>query len=249
MRENNRATRFVFTKATQLSFQTTASKGAGCFTQATLGNYITRASDWAGLAAARGKFELGLWIVGGLRGVCPRRRERLALPGELNRLGLPSRRFLPQPRCLGRHAPPPEEQGEIEKAESEQACGRRIAKPEGMQLRTLLPAPSLIQLDYLVASDALITLVARTSQTEATCPGCGRTASRIQSRYTRTLADLPRHGTPDRLQLRLRRFFCDQPDCTTAIFTERLPALVGHYSRPTCRQAKTLDQIGYALGG
>jgi transposase len=120
----------------------------------------------------------------------------------------------------------------------EQVCGRRSAKPEGMQLQTLLPAPSLIQLDYLVASDVLITLVARTRQPEAPCPGCGRSATRVQSRYTRTLADLPWHGIPVRLQLGLRRFFCDQPDCATAIFTERLPALVAHYSRRTCRQTK-----------
>jgi transposase len=118
-----------------------------------------------------------------------------------------------------------------------------------MQLHTLLPAPTLLQLEYLVASDVLVTLVARTCQPKVACPGCGRSATRIQSRYTRMLADLPWHGIPVRLQLRLRRFFCDQPDCATAIFTERLPALVEHYSRRTCRQAQTLDQIGYALGG
>src|SRR5437016_800856 len=118
-----------------------------------------------------------------------------------------------------------------------------------MQLRTLLPTPHLIHLDYLTASDVMITLVAHTCQGEAACPGCGRPATRIQSRYTRTLADLPWHGIPVRLQLRLCRFFCDQPECSTAIFTERLPAMVGHYSRRTCRQAQTLDQIGYALGG
>ncbi len=118
-----------------------------------------------------------------------------------------------------------------------------------MQLQTLLPAPSLIQVEYLVASDVLITLVVRTRQPEVACPGCGGTTTHVQSRYTRTLADLPWHGIPVRLLLRLRRFFCDQPDCSTAIFTERLPALVGHYSRRTGRQAQTLDQIGYALGG
>jgi transposase len=118
-----------------------------------------------------------------------------------------------------------------------------------MQLRTLLPEPSLLQVDYLVASNVLISLVARTCPPEATCPGCGRSATRIQSRYTRTLADLPCHGIPVRLQLRLRRFFCDQPNGATAIFTECLPALVGHCSRRTRRQAQTLDQIGYALGG
>jgi transposase len=118
-----------------------------------------------------------------------------------------------------------------------------------MELCTLLPTPKLIQLDYLVASEALITLVAHTCQAEAACPGCGRASNLVQSRYTRTLADLPWHGIPVRLQLRLRRFFCDQRDCATTICTERLPALVKHYSRRTCRQAHTLDQIGYALGG
>jgi transposase len=118
-----------------------------------------------------------------------------------------------------------------------------------MQIQTLLPAPALVQLDYLVASDVSITLVARTRPPEATCPSCGRPATRVQSRYTRTVADLPWHGIPVRFQLRVRRFFCDQPRCSIAIFSERVPSLVGHYSRRTPRQAQTLDQIGYALGG
>src|SRR5205814_2294667 len=36
--------------------------------------------------------------------------------------------------------------------------GRESTKPEGMQLRTLLPTPNLLRLDYLVASEMLITL-------------------------------------------------------------------------------------------
>jgi transposase IS204/IS1001/IS1096/IS1165 family protein len=103
-----------------------------------------------------------------------------------------------------------------------------------MQLHTLLPTPHLIQLDYLIASDVLITLVARTYRPEATCPGCGRTATRVQSRYTRALADLPWHGIPVWLQLRFLRFFCDRPGYSTAIFTARLLALVDH---PPCRRA------------
>jgi transposase len=118
-----------------------------------------------------------------------------------------------------------------------------------MQIQTLLPAPALIQLDYLVGSEVMVTLVAHTCQAEAACPGCGRPATRVQSRYLRTIADLPWHGIPVRLQLQFRRFFCDQLDCATAIFTERLPTLVERYSRRTRRQAQTLDQIGYALGG
>ena len=49
-----------------------------------------------------------------------------------------------------------------------------------MQIQTLLPAPALVQLDYLVASDVSITLVARTRLPEATCPSCGQPATRVQ---------------------------------------------------------------------
>jgi transposase len=94
----------------------------------------------------------------------------------------------------------------------------------------------------------MITLVARTRQPETICPNCGRSAIRVQSRYTRTVADLPCHGIPVQIQLRLRRFFCDQSHCSTAIFTERLPTLVEHYSRRTRRQAQTCTEpLSWAL--
>jgi hypothetical protein len=60
-----------------------------------------------------------------------------------------------------------------------------------MRLETLLPAPSLIQLDYLVASNVRIILVARVRQPQAPCPSCGRSVACVQSRYSRTLADRP----------------------------------------------------------
>ena len=60
-----------------------------------------------------------------------------------------------------------------------------------MRLRALLPTPSLLQLDYLVASDVLVTLVAHTCQRAAACRRCGRTPTRARSRYTHALADLP----------------------------------------------------------
>jgi hypothetical protein len=40
----------------------------------------------------------------------------------------------------------------------------------------------------------------------ASCPSCGTASSRIQSRYTRTLRDLPSVGRPIRLILHVRRF-------------------------------------------
>ena len=53
-----------------------------------------------------------------------------------------------------------------------------------------------------------ITLTLRTMSPTASCPSCGTASSRIQSRYTRTLRDLPSVGRPIRLILHVRRFFC-----------------------------------------
>ena len=52
-----------------------------------------------------------------------------------------------------------------------------------------------------------IILILRTTSLTASCPSCGTASSRIQSRYTRTLRDLPSVGHPIRLILHVRRFF------------------------------------------
>ncbi|WP_437581868.1 transposase family protein [Sorangium sp. So ce887] len=78
----------------------------------------------------------------------------------------------------------------------------------------------------------------RRRDAEACCPDCGCGSNRIQSRYRRTLADLPCQGVPVRLQVQVRRFRCKQPNCQRAIFTERLPALAPPDARP-CRSRRT----------
>ncbi|MBV9767425.1 MAG: ISL3 family transposase [Acidobacteriaceae bacterium] len=45
------------------------------------------------------------------------------------------------------------------------------------------------------------------------------------------------------------RFFCDAGFCERAIFTERLPGVVGHYARRTDRLDELLTHISFALGG
>jgi len=57
-----------------------------------------------------------------------------------------------------------------------------------------------------------ITLILRTTSPTALCPSCGAASSRVQSRYTRTLRDLPSVGYPIRLIMRVRRFFCKYLD-------------------------------------
>src|SRR5260370_37960650 len=63
-----------------------------------------------------------------------------------------------------------------------------------------------------------ITLTLRTTSPTASCPSCGTASSRIQSRYTRTLRDLPSVGRPVRLILHVRRLFCKKSTCAQKIF-------------------------------
>jgi len=94
-----------------------------------------------------------------------------------------------------------------------------------------------------------ITLTLRTVSPTALCPSCGTASSRIQSRYTRTLRDLPSVGRPIRLILHVRRFFCTQSTCAQKIFVERLPTLCHPHAQRTQRLQEALRQLGLRVGG
>jgi transposase len=114
--------------------------------------------------------------------------------------------------------------------------------------RTVLPAPKLLNLTGVRVTESAITLVAETSSRVALCPVCGKRSSRVHSRYTRTLADLPWQGIPVTIRLRVRRFFCEESDCHKAIFAERLPGLAAHYARRTERLDGWFTHVSFALG-
>lgn len=118
-----------------------------------------------------------------------------------------------------------------------------------MSQATILPDPTRLGLLRLSASEAGITAVVATTAPGAPCPVCGGTATRIHSRYVRTVADLPWHGVAFRLQLGARRFFCERARCSRVIFTERLPTGVAPYARRTVRLAEVLQFVGGVAGG
>src|SRR5215218_1870571 len=115
--------------------------------------------------------------------------------------------------------------------------------------RTVLPAPKLLNLTGVRVTESLITLVAKPSARVALCPVCGKRSSRVHSRYTRTLADLPWQGIPVSVSLRVRRFFCDEGTCHRAIFAERLPGVAACYGRRTKRLDEWFTHVSFALGG
>ena len=79
------------------------------------------------------------------------------------------------------------------------------------------------------------------------CPLCGSGSSRVHSRYLRTVSDLPWHGVSVKLDVRVRRFFCDEASCQRRIFCERLPEVAAR-ARKTDRLDEALLAIALELG-
>ncbi len=115
--------------------------------------------------------------------------------------------------------------------------------------QVLLPDPSNLHLLHIEAEGNVITMVVRTTASEARCSLCESPSTKMHSRYTRLLADLPWMGHAVRLKLSLRRFFCQNPECQRKIFAERLPNVVAPYARRTLRLHELLTLIGFVSGG
>jgi transposase len=118
-----------------------------------------------------------------------------------------------------------------------------------MDATPLCPSPIELALGVVRFSNAELLVTAIARRRVVACPVCGMASRRVHSRYHRTIGDLPWHGLRVRLELAVRRFFCDTPDCRRRIFTERLPATVASYAQRTTRAAAILDAIGFAVGG
>jgi transposase len=81
------------------------------------------------------------------------------------------------------------------------------------------------------------------------CPACGRESTRIHSRYTRALADLPACGRPVRVRLAVRRFRCVNPDCARRTFVEQVAGVTRPHGRTIGRLEAVLAAFCVALGG
>jgi transposase len=123
--------------------------------------------------------------------------------------------------------------------------GRRCTMAD----QTLLPDSTSLHLLHLETEGNVITMVVRTTASEARCSLCGSLSTKVHSSYTRMLADLPWMGHAVRLKLSLRRFFCHNTQCQRKIFAELLPAVVAPYARRTLRLHDLLTLIGFAVGG
>jgi transposase len=102
---------------------------------------------------------------------------------------------------------------------------------------------------HIDPDQATIALTLISQQPAPECPLCHRVAERLHSHYERTLADLSWADWTIRLELGVRKLFCDNSDCVRRIFTERLPGVVAPWARRTLRLGKRLTAVAVALGG
>lgn len=83
--------------------------------------------------------------------------------------------------------------------------------------------PKGLDLEGLSVETGRVSLSVSSGARRCACPVCGRSSSRAHSRYSRVVSDLPWHGISVTLEVRARRFFCDEASCERKIFCERLP--------------------------
>lgn len=83
------------------------------------------------------------------------------------------------------------------------------------------------------------------------CPCCQTISQRqrVHSSYERHPADVSLAGCSVRLDIAVRRFFCDNDECERTIFAERMPSLTAPYARRTGRLAYQQQKVAFALGG
>lgn len=74
-------------------------------------------------------------------------------------------------------------------------------------------------------------------------------SARVHSRYDRGLADAAVAGRRVEIGLRVRRFFCDNGECSVRTFAEQVAGLTRRYARRSPLLEGMLESIGLALAG
>jgi transposase len=113
----------------------------------------------------------------------------------------------------------------------------------------VLPDASRLHFESYAIEGETLLFTLTTTRTEAICPYCGTRSQRVNDRYRRKPADLPCFGYEVRLDLIIRRFFCENQDCRRATFAERLPTVIAPYARRTNRLAELQRNVAYEVGG
>jgi transposase len=118
-----------------------------------------------------------------------------------------------------------------------------------MSSSPLLPLPAGLDIATIETVDDLLIVDVISTRVKVFCPLCFCLAERRHSRYTRVVADLPCAGFRVQLRLQMRKFFCDNADCSRKIFTERVPAFIEPWAQTTVRLCQAFQAVGTATSG
>ncbi len=118
-----------------------------------------------------------------------------------------------------------------------------------MEGTALLLLPQGLQMIKIERRDAFLLIHVLSTQHTCRCPLCNAELDAVHSQYQRRLSDLPCAGQEVRLQLTVRKFFCQNPHCARKIFTERLPAFVEPWAQMTVRLKEALTALGLSTSG
>ncbi|MFF1918953.1 transposase family protein [Streptomyces sp. NPDC058239] len=119
-----------------------------------------------------------------------------------------------------------------------------------VELSKLLPHLAELLVFSADTSGPVVVIEARTrSRVPAGCTGCGVLSDWIHSRYVRHLADAALGGRPVRIDLSVRRLYCENPSCPKVTFAEQVPGLTVRYQRRTPLLQHMVESVGVVLAG
>lgn len=119
-----------------------------------------------------------------------------------------------------------------------------------VELASLIPQLSDVLVISVEVSDAVVAVRARTRSGEpAGCTGCGQLSAWCHSRYVRCLSDVTLAGRPLRIDLSVRRLYCENMACPKVTFAEQVPGLTVRYQRRTPPLQRLVEDVGVVLAG
>ncbi|MEU0691173.1 transposase family protein [Streptomyces uncialis] len=96
----------------------------------------------------------------------------------------------------------------------------------------------------------VVTVRARTRDSvSARCTGCGSVSNWGHSRYIRHLADVALGSRPVRIDLSVRRLYCENSSCPKVTFNEQVDPLRVRYQRRTPLLQHLVEVVGILLAG
>lgn len=113
----------------------------------------------------------------------------------------------------------------------------------------MLALPKGLEVIEIERVETALTITAVSTQKNPCCPLCSTPATRVHSRYTRQIADLPCGGQSVCIHLQVRKCFCELSTCARKIFAERLMHFVDAFARVTQRLFQIVQVVGLATGG